>query len=99
MGLWNNHGMNPDNDLCDDAISILGLLPEEVMHLADYAERERWICEQMKKYEHGQKKRKLTLIERHWQRRCRRWKELAARLEHELTEIQEDEEDAAQSVQ
>jgi|SRR5262245_54926557 len=97
MGVWNSHGMNADTEECEYALSILGMIPEEVMHLADYAERERWVCEQMKKSKKGQEKRKLTLIENHWKRRCRKWKELAAALEREISEQMEDG-DATQSL-
>jgi hypothetical protein len=90
MGMWNTHGMDEDNENLLDAISILGMTPEELVELSDYAEKQSWIMTQLGRQERGQQKRKCNLIAKHWQRRARKWKELAAAWEAEVAEQFED---------
>lgn len=90
MGKWNTHGMDKDRVIVWESAIDLGLFPEECMALADYADKEVWMCQQMGKNEKGQKKRRWTLIAGFWMRRSRRWKELAAELERDMTEIEEE---------
>lgn len=92
MGLWNTHGMNKDSEICFDAACDLGMFPDELMALADHADREAWVWEQMAKHASGQEKRKNNLISGHWRRRSRRWKELAAEMERDVSEEMGDEE-------
>jgi hypothetical protein len=93
MGLWNNNGMVDDEEFQQEAVETLGFFPDELVVLADNAAKEAWVWEQMAKHSKGQEKRKHNLIAGHWRRRARRWKELAAWCEQEISR-QIEEEDA-----
>ena len=86
MGNWNTHGMSKDEEDQFDALNLLGMFPEELMALADHAEKEAWVWTELAKHEAGQKKRKSNLIAGFWRHRYRRWKELAAWAENEYDE-------------
>jgi hypothetical protein len=98
MGMWNTHGMHKDEDFQRDAISTLGFIPEELVMLADNAEKEAWIARKVAEHERGQKKRKGNLMAGYWTRRARRFKELAAALEQEVTEEIEADEERKQNL-
>jgi uncharacterized protein Yka (UPF0111/DUF47 family) len=84
--LWNTHGMVKDVDECMDAAAALGLLPEELDALADRCRQEADIAFRVARYEKGQDKRKRNLIAKYYKIRARRFKELAALTEQEMTE-------------
>jgi hypothetical protein len=86
MGSWNTHGMDKDPVTVFNAACDLGMFPDELMELADHADKEAWIWTEMAKHEKAQKKRKANLIAGMWRRRSRRWKELAAEMEQDVSE-------------
>jgi hypothetical protein len=85
MGMWNHHGMTGDLEYQLDACRDLGMMPDELLALSDHCEKEAWIWEQMRKSTTGQKKRKHTLIAKFFHIRSRRWRELAAHTDHEVS--------------
>jgi hypothetical protein len=87
MGLWNNHGMVEDDEVIQDAVDALGFFPDELVVLADNAQKEAWIWDKLADHKRGSEKRKAHLISGHWKRRARRWKELAALAEHDFDEV------------
>ena len=90
MGMWNTHGMIDDPEDQKLACDMLALMPDELMALSDYNDMQAWIYTQMRKSTRGQKKRKHTLMIGHFQRRARRFKELAAMTEHEYSPNREE---------
>lgn len=86
MGIWNNHGMAKDDEDIRDAISILGLWPDEMITLVEHSRREEWVWSQSAKDRRGQDKRKATLIAKHYRLRMLKWIDLAAQVEMEYEE-------------
>jgi len=83
MGLWNSHGMVEDPEDQMLACDMLALLPEELMALSDHCSFQSEMFREIGKRYKGQEKRKHTLVANHFQKRARRFKELAALVEHE----------------
>lgn len=90
---WDGDGMVEDEDEIGYALEILGLFPDEITALADYARRETWIFEQMAKHNDDEdRKTRLVEIAAFWKRRARKWKGLSARVEQEMTQDAEEDE-------
>jgi hypothetical protein len=90
MGVYNTHGMFKDLDDLEWAIDALGMSPEELVVLADNAEKESWIYAQTAKHMKGQDKRKMNLMAGFWRRRTLKFKELAAAEEARMEEYRKE---------
>jgi hypothetical protein len=90
MGVYNTHGMFKDLDDIEWAIDALGMSPEELVVLADNAEKESWIYSQTAKHMKGQDKRKMNLMAGFWRRRTLKFKELAAAEESRMEEYRKE---------
>lgn len=86
MGLWNNHGMDEDDEENDYAIRVLGINAGELTAMVECSRKEAWVWREIAKHKKGQDKRKANLIAKHMELRMEKWIDLAAKYEMEYEE-------------
>lgn len=82
MGLWNVHGMDPNEDEVEYAIgTVLAMTPGEMTALVEHNRGEQWVWEQVARVKKGQEKRKANLIAKYHGLRMAKWIDLVAAVE------------------
>jgi len=74
-----------DEDELTYALDTLGMSPDEITALADHARREAAVWDELSKLERKDREKRAAIAE-WWQRRYRKWKELSALAEQELSD-------------
>src|SRR4051794_30797294 len=94
---WSGNGFEFGQEDIDEALDVLGFLPEEltvlVNHCQDRADLFHELADIVPEYTDFDRER-CRAISGYWRRRALRWRELEAKLDHDIEEVDQEEERA-----